>query len=146
MLEKWSDLIPEKKFVLSEESARAELLRFTKFYETDLDDVTPDQETAINQILQRLLTAFRQGKIETKEDAEKGMSIIQHLKNGDTLTYRELKGNDKVKLEYAGTDPTRRMHTLMGLLSGFGSDVIGKLPSGDLRVTEALAGFFLVLA
>jgi len=146
MLEKWKDLTPEKKFVLSEESARAELSRLVTFYETDLDDVTPDQEIAIEQVLSRLLTAFRQGKIELNDDTEKGLSIIQHLKNGDTLTYRELKGSDKVKLESAGNDPTRRMHTLMGLLSGFGSDVIGKLPSGDLRVTEALAGFFLVLA
>jgi len=146
MLEKWSDLIPEKKFKLSEESARAELGKLTAFYETDLSDVTPDQETAINQIFQRLLIAFREGKIETNEDVEKGLSIIQHLKNGDTLTYRQLKGGDKVKLESAGNDPTRRMHTIMGILSGFGSDAIGKLPSGDLRVTEALAGFLLVLA
>ena len=144
-LEKWAGLAPEKKFVLSEESARAELAKLITYYETDLDDAAPEQEVAINQIMNRLLTAFRQGKIELKEDAEKGMSIIQHLKNGDTMTYRELKGSDKTKLETA-TDPTKRMHTLMGLLSGYGSDVIGKLPAGDLRVCEALSGFFLVLA
>jgi len=146
MLENWADIIPEKKFVLSEESARIEFGRLTAYYETDLSDATPDQEIAINQILQRIFTAFRQGKIELNDNTEKGLSIIQHLKNGDTLTYRELKGYDKVKLESAGNDPTRRMHTLMGVLSGFGADAIGKLPSGDLRVTEALAGFFLVLA
>jgi len=146
VLEKWKDLAPKKEFVLSEESARAELARLVSYYETDLDDATPDQETAINQIMQRLLTAFRQGKLELKEDAEKGLSVIHHIKNGDPLTYRELKGSDKTKLESAGNDPTRRMHTLMGVLSGFGADAIGKLPSGDLRVCEALAGFFLVLA
>ena len=145
-LEKWADLAPVKKFTLSEESARAELARLIAYYETDLDDAAPEQETAINQIMNRLLTAFRQGKIELKEDAEKGLLIIQHLKNGDAMTYRELEGRDKTKLETAGTDPVRRMHTLMGLLSGYGADVIGKLPAGDLRVAEALAGFFLVLA
>ena len=144
-LEKWADLAPEKKFVLSEESARAELGKLMAYYEIDFD-VEPEQETAVNQIMQRLLTAFRQGKIELKEDAEKGLSIIQHLKNGDTMTYRELKGSDKTKLEAAGADPLRRMHLLMGLLSGYGADVIGKLPAGDLRVCEALAGHFLVLA
>jgi hypothetical protein len=148
-LEKWADLVPKKKFLLSEESALAALGKLTAYYETDLDDVSPDQEPAINQIFSRLVTAFRQGKIDLSEDAEKGLSIIQHIKttNGkDTLTYRELRGSDKTKLETAGSDPTRRMHTLCGLLCGLGVDVIQKLPSGDLRVTEALAGFFLVLA
>ena len=106
----------------------------------------PAQEPAINQIMSRLLTAFRAGKLELKEDAEKGLLIIQTLKKGDTMTFRELRGSDKTRLETAGNDPTKRMHVLMGLLCGYGPDIIGKLPSGDLRVTEALAGFFLVLA
>jgi hypothetical protein len=148
-LEKWADIAPKKEFKLSEESARAELGKLCAYYETDLDDVTPDQETAVNQILARLLTAFRQGKLELLENTDTGLSIVQHTKtkNGkDTLTYRELKGSDKTKLSTAGDDPTKRMYTLMGLLCGYGTDIIGSLPAGDLRVTEALAGFFLVMA
>jgi hypothetical protein len=145
-LEQWKTLAPKKEYKLSEESAQTELGRLIAYYEVDLDDVTTEQETAVNQIMNRLLTAFRQGKLELKEDAEKGLQILQHLKNGDILTFRELKGSDRTKLEVAGTDATKRMHTLMGLLSGYGTDAIGKLPSGDLRVTEGLAGYFLVLA
>ena len=145
-LERWTGLAPEKKFILSEESAQAELARLMAYYETDIDDAAPEQEAAIDQILRRILTALRQGKIELHEDAEKNLQIIQSCKSGEKLTFRELKGSDRVRLEKAGNDPIKRMHTLMGILSGYGSDAIGKLPSGDLRVTEALAGFFLVLA
>jgi len=96
----------------------------------------------------RLQSAFMQGKLELSEDTENGFFIKQHIKkkNGkDTITYKPLKGSDKVKLENAGNDPTARMHYLMGILSGYGQDAIGKLSAGDLRVTEALAGFFIVL-
>ena len=145
-LEQWKALAPKKEYKLSEESAQAELGRLIEYYEVDLDDVAPEQETAVNQIMNRLLSAFRQGKLELKEDAEKGLQIMQHLKNGDTITFRELKGSDRTKLEIAGTDAVKRMHVLVGLLCGLGADAIGKLPAGDLRVTEGLAGYFLVLA
>jgi hypothetical protein len=145
-LEKWAGLVPEKKFVLSEESARTELGKLCTYYATDFDDVTQDQAVAVNQIMSRLLTAFRTGKLELKDDEEKGLMVLQHLKNGETFTYRELRGNDKTRLEAAGTDPSKRMYLLMGLLSGYGADVIGKLPSCDLKICEGLAGFFLVLA
>jgi hypothetical protein len=148
-IEQWKALAPKKENRISEESAKEQLSKLMAYYETDLDDSTPEQETAINQIMSRILAAFMQGKIELSEDTENGLSILQHIKKKDgkeTITYRPLKGNDKVKLENAGTDPTARMHYLMGVLSGYGMEVIGKLSAGDLRVTEALAGFFLVLA
>jgi hypothetical protein len=151
-IEQWKTLAPKKENRISEESAKEQLSKLMAYYEVDLDDTTSEQELAINQIMSRILNAFMQGKIELQEnlkDETKGMSIVQHIKpKGDTetITYKELKGIHKTKLENAGTDPTRRMHYLMGILSGLGEDVIGKLSAGDLRVTEALAGFFLVLA
>jgi hypothetical protein len=147
-LEKWADLAPKKEFKRSEESARAELSRLMTWYEVDIEETTPDQEVAVEQILNRLLNAIRMGKLQSREETEKekeGLSVIQHLKSGDKLTYRELKGADKTRLESAGNDPTKRMHTLAGLLTGYGADAIGKLPSGDLRVCEGLMGYFLVL-
>ena len=152
-IEQWKSLAPKKENKISEESARAEMGRLMAYYETDLDDSTPEQETAINQIMSRILSAFMQGRLELSEDKEGELSIIQHVKkeknkekDTDKITFRALRGGDKTKLENAGTDPTKRMHYLMGVLSGYGPDVIAKLSAGDLRVTEALAGFFLVLA
>lgn len=148
-IEQWKSLAPKKENRISEESAREQLRKLMAYYETDLDDTTSEQETAVNQIFSRLLSAFMQGKLELSEDTENGgLFIKQHIKKKDgqeALTYRPLKGSDRVKLEQAGNDPTARMHCLMGILSGYGADAIGKLSAGDLRVTEALAGFFIVL-
>jgi len=149
-IEQWKNLAPKKENKISEENAREQISRLMAYYSTDLDDSTPEQETAINQILSRILSAFMQGKIELSEDKESGeLSIVQHIKKKEgkeTITFRALRGSDKTKLENAGTDPTARMHYLMGILSGYGHDVIGKLSIGDLHITEAVAGFFLVLA
>jgi len=148
-IEQWKSLAPKKENKISEESTREQLAKLMAAYETDLDDAAPEQEAAINQIMGRLLSAFMQGKLELSEDTESGLSIKQHIKRKDgkdTITYRPLKGNNKVKLENAGNDPTARMHYLMDILSGYDQDAIGKLSAGDLRVTEALAGFFIVLA
>jgi len=148
-IEKWKNLAPKKENKISEESASEQLKKLLTYYETDFDDAAPELETAINQIMGRILSAFMQGKIELKDEPDGKLSIIQHIKkseNGaDTLTYRALKGGDKVKIDQAGNDPTARMHCLMGLLSGYGADAIGKLSAGDLRVTEGLAGFFCAL-
>jgi hypothetical protein len=151
-IEQWKTLVPKKENKISEETAREQLGKLMAYYEVELDEATPDQEAAINQIMSRIQNAFMQGKIELLENAKddtNGLSIVQHIKPRgavETITYKELKGIHKTKLENAGTDPTRRMHYLMGILSGLGEDVIGKLSAGDLRVCEAISGFFLVLA
>jgi len=143
-LEQWSSLTAKQEFKISEESALAELKRLCDYYDVDIDETTQEQSQAVNQILSRLRKSFRAGKLELKED-DNGLSVVQHLKNNDTLAYRELKGADKAKLSAAGDDPVKRMHYLMGLLCGYGLDAIGKLSAADLRVVEALSGFFLVL-
>jgi hypothetical protein len=147
-IDQWRNLAPKKENKISEESAKEQIAKLMAYYETDLEE-DPESEAAINQIMGRLLSAFMQGKLELSEDKESGeLSIKQHVtkKEGkDTITYRPLKGSDKVKLDTAGTDPLRRMHCLLGILSGLGSDVIGKLSAGDIRVAEGIAGFFIML-
>jgi hypothetical protein len=142
-MEKWRDLVPEKKHIISEESAREQLGEFCSYYEIDFDDIAPEQSDNADRMMAKLLDYFMQGKIELKDSEEKGLCVIQHLKKGDTLTFRELKGSDRTRLQSAGDDATKRMHALAGILCGYGIDSIGKLPAGDLRVTETLAAFLL---
>ena len=144
-LEKFASLVPERKYLLSEESAKLELGKLMTFYDIDLSEVSVEQEAAVGQILQRLLSAFRAGKLELKDDPEKGLSIIQAIRNGDTLTYRQIRGSDKSKLGTAGDDPTRRLHYLGGILSSEGIDVIERLQAADLKISEAVSAFFIVL-
>jgi hypothetical protein len=146
MLDNWIGLAPEKTYKLSEESGREEISRLFKFYETDLSTLPPEVEGAADQVLSRLLSAIREGKIELADNDKTGdLEIIQHLKNGDTLKYRSLQGKDKTRLENAA-DPIRKMYLLAGILCGLGEDVITKLPAPDLRVAEAVSTFLLIMA
>jgi len=146
MLDNWKGLAPEKNFKLSEESGREEISRLFKFYESDLTTLPPEVEGGADQVLSRLLSAIREGKIELADNDKTGdLEIIQHLKNGDALKFRALQGKDKTRLENAA-DPVRQMHLLAGILCGLGEDVITKLPIPDLRATEAAMSFLLIMA
>jgi hypothetical protein len=144
-LEKWSFLTTEKKeFRISEESAQKELKRLIDYYDVDINETTSEQSAAVDQILSRLQKAIQAGKLELQE-SEKGLSLILHTKNDNELTFREICGADKAKLSAVGDDPIKRLHYLAGLLCGLGTDVIGKLQVTDLRIVEAISGFFCVL-
>jgi len=145
MLDNWKDIAPEIAYKISEESAKAELGKILKYYEADLETQPADIEGAINQIFVRLVSAIRQGKIELKENDKTGdLEIIQHLKNGDALKFRALQGRDKTRLD--AVDPQRKIYQLAGILCGLGEDAIMKLSSMDLRITESIASFLLIMA
>ena len=109
-----------------------------------MSEVDESQALAVDKILSRLLRAIRAGKLELKT-GDKGLSLVQHLKDDKELTYREMCAADKAKVYAINDDPIKRMHFLLGLLSGLGTDVIGKLKGADMRIGEAVAGFFLAL-
>jgi len=138
-------LVKEKSYKISEDSAKAELQKLFDYYECDFDLIPQGAEEAVEQIANQLISAIRQGKLEIDDkNTDKGLTVIQHLKNGETLTYRELKGNDKTKLS-DNLDSQKRLYTLAGILCGLGIDCVLKLPSTDLKVVDALSGFFIVL-
>jgi hypothetical protein len=134
----------KKEYKLSEESAKTELQKLIDHYECDFELIPQGAEEAVEQIFNQLLSAIRQGKLEIDDkDADKGLTVIQHLKNGDSLTYRELRGGDKAKLS-DNLDSQKRLYTLAGILCGLGIDCVLKLPAVDLKVVDAISGFFIV--
>jgi hypothetical protein len=146
-LEQWADLTTQKKEnKISEESARAELKRLCSHYDVDMSEIVSEQEIVVDKILLRLLNAFQSGQIELKQDNTLGFCIVQNCIGDKDLTFRELKGSDKLKLDTFGENPNQRLHQLAGLLCGCGADIIGKLAITDLKITEAISGFFCVLA
>ena len=142
---KWAVLKPsEQKFKLSEESALGEMQRLCDYYDVNITALPEEQIVAVDQVLAKLLTAFKTGRLELKED-DKGLSVIQNLRNGETLTYRELAGKDKARLNLNPDNLLKAVHTLMGLLCGLGEDVTGKLSGPDLKAMEGLGQYFLAL-
>jgi hypothetical protein len=146
MSNKWADIAAAPVYKLSEESAREILKTLCDYYEVDPGAIPEEQQAGADLVLGRLVNAFRAGRLELKEDDKTGLSITQNLCNGETLTYREFRGELKPRMEAAAGDDAahKRIHTLAGLMCGLGGDAIGKLSIPDLRVVEAVATFFLI--
>ena len=71
--------------------------------------------------------------------------LAGNLKNGETLTYRELGGKDRIAME--GFDNTRaysRIYAILGKLCGYGEDAIMKLKGRDWKAAEALGLVFMI--
>lgn len=143
-MSKWDDISAAVDYKLSEESARAELKKLCLYYEVDLSETIDGNEAAVDAVFSRLVKGFRSSRLEILED-DKGLTVVQTLRNKETLSFGAFKGDLKPKLDaIAGDAPYKRMHTLAGMLCGLGFDAIGKLSPPDLRLTEAVASFFLM--
>jgi hypothetical protein len=140
---KWSRAEDESKYKLSEESAEAAVRELLDFYEIDTARDNPDAERVIDSYIDAIAKAFRRGEFENKRDDNLGFCVIQHLKTGDKLTYREMGGKDRIAME--GFDNSRvysRAYALLGKLCGYGDDAIKKLKGQDWKNAEALAVLF----
>jgi hypothetical protein len=143
-MSKWITPPAEGKYKISGEVAQEEVRRLLDFYESDYTDLPEERQRAVEEVLNGVEKGFRMGRLEIKE-ADDGLHVIQHLKNGSSLEYRPVTGKLKPKLDAAGDGIYRRMYLLLGYLSGLGEDAIMNLKGPDLRLAEQLSALFLLL-
>ena len=133
----------DEKYPIGKEAAKNELKKMFDYYELDVDEIEDkDLKRAINQGYDRLIKAVRLGRLEVK--LENGIKIIQTLRSGTKIDYREIDGN--AKSEMAGKDATDhygKAYALMGSLSGLGESAIKQLKGVDLSLAEVLGLIFL---
>lgn len=132
------------KFKLSQEAAEDNLMLFLDYYEIYPDEFeTEEEKAAVNLSFNKLINAIRLERIEFKED---GISI-QTLINGSKIEYTALRGTAKVQGKYKKNESeivarTRRLYSIMGSLSGLGSESMAKMNAIDLMTMECV-GFLL---
>ena len=138
---KWARNEREGDYKLSEESASIMVRELLDFYE--IDPPGDLDNNVIDEQLDELMKAYRRGEVENRQDDTLGFCVIQHLKNGNTLTYRELKGKDRIAFEgYSENRHVSKIHSILGKLSGFGEDAIEKLGGRDWRNAKSIALVF----
>jgi hypothetical protein len=142
---KWYDNKKKPDYKLSEEAGRAAVLELIEFY--DIEFVEGDDEKAnkeFDKLMDTLCGYYRMGLLENKQDEKLGFCVIQRLKSGQTLTYREMKGQDRlVHGKYdAKTQTDEKVNAILGRLCGLGEDAITKLVGDDRRVAVILAALF----
>jgi len=141
---KWSRIENEADYKLSEESAEKLVREFLDFYEIDVTHSDPKIEKALDEMLDELMKAYRRGAVENHRDDNLGFCVIQNLKNGNKLTYRELAGKDRIFMEgYSENQSVSKIHAILGRLCGYGPDVIAKISGRDWQTATNIALVFM---
>jgi hypothetical protein len=140
-MSRYARKVDETKFKLSEENAHEAVMELLGYYEIDPARSDPEQEKILDEFLDRLAFAYRRGNFENKHDDKKGFTVIQHLQNGETVTYRELAGSDRVFME-GSRNAYEKCYAILGRTCGYGSAFIEKLKGEDWKAAEALAFTF----
>lgn len=131
---------------LSEESAKKELQRLFDHYELEEDDTEKQFQEVLKTVEKVLVKGVQKGFLSFEESEEKGFTIVQKLRNDDTICYKELDGQAKVIMEKKNMDHTSaRAYELLGNLSGQGSSMIAKLKGPDLKRAEAIGAILLLM-
>ena len=134
--------MPEYK--IGKEAAREQLDMLYDYYEIDFDELPKELGTALKATDLKLLKSVRLGRVEISMDEQNVIKVVQNIRNGDPLIYREIDGQAKVAM--GGKDEKDhygKAYALMGSLCGLGETAIIKLKSHDLSVVECLGTVFL---
>jgi hypothetical protein len=144
-MNKWAKQIKEEAYKLSQESAEASMREFLNFYEVGVDEHDAEAAAVLGKVFDNLAIAYRRGQLENSQNGKTGFEIIQHLANGETLTYRQLATAHIKSLDgFKENERTGRVCELLGRLCGLGPDAILKMSISDFRVAELLSiPFFL---
>lgn len=127
---------------ISKESAREELKRFYEYYELDREELNQKQIEAIEPIEEHIIKGLQKGMIEFTDD--NGFTIVQKLKSGETVNYKEMNGHAKMAMsKKSETDYTGQNYALLGSLSGLGQAGIVALRGPDLKRAEMIGSLLV---
>jgi hypothetical protein len=138
-----------REYKISAEAAREQVMELITFYGVELKDDTSGSDKGItaDDILDDLADYYRMGLLENKQDDTLGFCVIQHLEKGQTLTYREMKGKDR--LVHSGysmdKDYAKKAAAILGKLCGLGEDAVIALMKEDYKAASTLAFVFFVV-
>ena len=134
--------MPEYK--IGKEAAREQLGMLYDYYEIDFDELPKELGTALKATDLKLLKSVRLGRVEISTDEQGVIKVVQNIRSGEPLIYREIDGQAKIAM--GGKDEKDhygKAYALMGSLCGLGEAAIIKLKSHDLSVVECLGTVFL---
>jgi hypothetical protein len=136
--------IADSKFKIGKEAARAQLDTLYEYYEIDFNELPEELGKALRATDLKLLKSVRLGRVEISLDDNSIIKVVQNIRSGEPLEYREIDGQAKVAM--GGKDEKDhygKAYALMGALCGLGETAITQLKSHDLSVAECLGTVFL---
>jgi hypothetical protein len=139
----WYNNKKEAEYKLPLEAGRKAVVELLEFYGIEMDD-TPVDGKSPDEGMDMLCHFYRTGALENKQDSVTGFTVVQHLSSGQDLTYREMKGSDRIVIDRydVKTQFNEKVNAILGKLSGLGEDVIAKLMRDDRRAASILSTIF----
>ena len=130
---------------ISQESAEAQVAALLEHYNIDVEQLAGKSRDSAISSFNKLADYYAQGLVEN-HPTDKAFEVIQHRKNGQSITYTELAGKHKREMDAKeGQDAYSLVYGLMGSLAGVGRDAIEKFEGIDLSVAECLSEVFLLV-
>ena len=138
----------EKKQLISEESAKEQLDILMDYYDIDKDDLENEEgPEAVQTLMNGLVRAIKNGRLEIKVDSELKLVVTQHLKHApgdiDTVDYNIVGQKARLAMDRVkSTKEQERMCAFMGSLSGLGVQGVSSLVGKDMGTMNRLATLF----
>ena len=132
---------PEDKFIVSVEVAEDQIVGWLDFYQIYPEEIPVENERVLAEAtIDKLVIFIRQGMVEFRDDG----TCMQILQSGTKVDYKRLEGSAKTqnrerKNEAQDSLMTRRQYSIMGSLSGLGTNAIAKFHPLDMSIAECIS-------
>jgi hypothetical protein len=134
----------EAEYKISEEAAQEQIREFLDFYDVGVDDEAEEAKVQ-ERALDKVADYYRRGLVENGRDKDGGLTVIQHLDTGETLTYATIRPKyKKITDRYKRDEYVQKTYALMGALSGLGDKISDLKSPLDQAVVEALSTLFFL--
>jgi hypothetical protein len=145
MAGKYGRKVPaEAEYKVSEEAAQEQIREFLDFYDVGVDEDAEEAKT-LERNLDKVADYYRRGLLENSKDKDGNLTVIQHLENGDSVTYATIKPRyKKVTDRYKRDEYVAKTYALMGAVSNLGDKIMELKSQRDQAVVEALSTLFFL--
>jgi hypothetical protein len=133
---------------ISEESARAQVLKLFDAFEVDLDVEADDGTINPDPFIEKLTSAARKGRLEVNGEGDE-IIVTQHLHKAISGTKSLIwnwsrlgMGKARVKISSEGVLPFAQVYTTAAPMIGHDVTEIQQMHPLDLSLVEDIAGFF----
>jgi hypothetical protein len=140
--------VKKEKTLISEDSAAEQLEILMDYYDIDKNDLENEEgPEAVQTLMNGLVRAIRNGRLEIKVDSDQKLIVTQHLKHppGDieTIDYNIVGQKARLAMDRVkSTKEQERMCAFMGSLSGLGVQGVSSLVGKDMGTMNRLATLF----
>lgn len=143
-MSKYALVKAEDAYILSTESATAQLMDLLSYYDINLGLV--EDEMARKQLerqLDQIVDYIRRGKVEVRRTKDEKIEVVHHTEKKSELVYAEVNAAAKQAMDRHPVEARYgRLYAFMGALSGVGHEGIVLLGAKDLAIVDLLGSVF----